>query len=176
MFDLKTVFIKNSCHKHDGDVSFFATRFIYIYICTGTWLKSQGLIFFFKFISDFLSFLFQFFKIPIYRSSVDFSGWLWIKGKLLYIYIYIIFICITYKEVHPITAHEGPKGQYRYGSTLSVTSALDGVGGQRHAPAVLPLGKTLYPLYRRVGWPQRGCGRVRKISPPPGFDPEPSCP
>ena len=28
-----------------------------------------------------------------------------------------------------------------YSSTLSLTSALDGVGGQRHAPAALPPGK-----------------------------------
>ena len=42
-----------------------------------------------------------------------------------------------------------------------------GVGGQHHAPAALSPGKTLYPLYRRLDGP----GRVRKISPPPGFDP-----
>ena len=46
-----------------------------------------------------------------------------------------------------------------------------GVGGQHHAPAALPLGKTQYPLYRRLGGPQGRSGRVRKISPPPGFDP-----
>ena len=34
-----------------------------------------------------------------------------------------------------------------YGSTLSLTSALDGVGRQRHAPATVPLGKNRYPLY-----------------------------
>jgi hypothetical protein len=56
-------------------------------------------------------------------------------------------------------------------STLSLTSALDGVGGQRHAPAALPPGKTWYPLYRRLGRPQDRSGQVRKISPPPGFDP-----
>ena len=28
------------------------------------------------------------------------------------------------------------------------------VGGQRHAPAALTPGKTRYPLYRRLGWPQ----------------------
>jgi hypothetical protein len=28
-----------------------------------------------------------------------------------------------------------------------------------------------YPLYRRLGGPQGRSGRVRKISPPPGFDP-----
>jgi hypothetical protein len=45
------------------------------------------------------------------------------------------------------------------------------VGGQRHAPAALPPGKTRYQVYRRLGGPQGRFGRVRKISPPPGFDP-----
>ena len=46
-----------------------------------------------------------------------------------------------------------------------------GVGGQRHAPAVLPQGKTQYSLYRRLGGPQGQSGQVRKILPPLGFDP-----
>ena len=45
-----------------------------------------------------------------------------------------------------------------------------GVGGQRHARATLPPGKNRYALYRRLGGPQGRCGRVRKISPPQGFD------
>jgi hypothetical protein len=45
------------------------------------------------------------------------------------------------------------------------------VGGQRHAPAALPPGKTWYQLYRRLGGPQSRSGQVRKISPTPGFDP-----
>jgi hypothetical protein len=46
------------------------------------------------------------------------------------------------------------------------------VGGQLHAPAALPPGnETQYPLYRRLGGHQGRSGRVRKISPPPGFDP-----
>jgi hypothetical protein len=44
------------------------------------------------------------------------------------------------------------------------------VGGQYHAPAALLPGKTRYPLYRRLGGPQRQSGRVRKISLPSGFD------
>ena len=44
-----------------------------------------------------------------------------------------------------------------------------GVGGQRHAPAALPPGKTRYPLYRSLGGPQGRSGRVRKISPPTGI-------
>jgi hypothetical protein len=47
---------------------------------------------------------------------------------------------------------------------------LDGVGGQRHAPAALPLGRTRYPLYRRLGGPQGQSGRVRKILSTVGFD------
>jgi hypothetical protein len=50
--------------------------------------------------------------------------------------------------------------------------ARKGVGGQHHAPAALPPGKTRYPLYRRIGGPQGRYGRVRKISSPPGFDPQ----
>jgi hypothetical protein len=38
------------------------------------------------------------------------------------------------------------------------------VGGQIHAPAALPPGK-------RLGGAQGRSGRLRKISPPPGFDP-----
>jgi len=48
---------------------------------------------------------------------------------------------------------------------------LYGFGGQRHAPAALPPGKIRYPLYRRLGGPQDRSEQVRKISPPPGFDP-----
>ena len=58
-----------------------------------------------------------------------------------------------------------------YSSILSLTSTLDGVGGQRYVPAALPPGKIRYLLYRRLGGPQGRSGRVRKISPPSGFDP-----
>ena len=44
-----------------------------------------------------------------------------------------------------------------------------GMGGQRHAPAALPPGKTLCPLYRSLGGPHGRSGRVRKIWPPTGI-------
>ena len=44
-----------------------------------------------------------------------------------------------------------------------------GMGGQRHSPAALPLLKTPYSLYRRLGGPQGWSGRVRKMSPPTGI-------
>jgi len=42
---------------------------------------------------------------------------------------------------------------------------------KRQAPADLPPGNTRYLLYRRLGGTQGLFGRVRKISPPQGFDP-----
>ena len=53
-----------------------------------------------------------------------------------------------------------------------MTTALE--GGERSASRPgrsLPPEKTRYPLYRRLGGPQGRSGQVRKISPPPGFDP-----
>jgi hypothetical protein len=60
---------------------------------------------------------------------------------------------------------------HKHSSSPSLTSALDGVVGQRHAPAALPPRNTQYPLYRKLGGPQGRSGRVRKISLPPEFDP-----
>jgi hypothetical protein len=46
------------------------------------------------------------------------------------------------------------------------------VRGQRHAPAAFyPQERPLYPLYRRLGGPQGRSAQVRKILPPPRFDP-----
>jgi hypothetical protein len=55
-------------------------------------------------------------------------------------------------HVHPRTGHEGPEGEQRYSSTLSLTSALDGVGGQRHALAALAPGKRTVPIVQEAGW------------------------
>ena len=63
-------------------------------------------------------------------------------------------------------ASKAQRGQ-RYNSTLSLTSALDGVGGHGHASAALLPGETQYPLIRRPSGPHGWSGPVR---PPPGFD------
>ena len=54
--------------------------------------------------------------------------------------------------------------------TLTLASALD--GGQRHAHTALPPGKIWFPLYGRLRGSQGRSGRVKKILPPPGFDPQ----
>ena len=46
-----------------------------------------------------------------------------------------------------------------------------GMCGQGHALADLSLGTTRYPFYSRFRGPQGRSGWVRKISPPPEFDP-----
>jgi len=42
---------------------------------------------------------------------------------------------------HPITGHEGPEGEKRYSSTLSLTSALDGSWCSRPRPGRFTPGK-----------------------------------
>jgi len=46
-----------------------------------------------------------------------------------------------------------------------------GVGSQHLVPDALPLGKTRYPMYRRLGGPQGWSGWMQKILPPLGFNP-----
>jgi hypothetical protein len=65
------------------------------------------------------------------------------------------------------------RGKQGYSSILSSTSAVEGVGGQRHVAARIPPGITRYPLYRRLGGLQDVSARLRISRPPrpPGFDP-----
>ena len=71
-----------------------------------------------------------------------------------------------------MTSHEGTEGEYRYSSTLSLTSALHGDGRLAPRPSRFTSGKeTQYQLYRRLSGLQGFSGKVRKISPSPGFDP-----
>jgi hypothetical protein len=53
---------------------------------------------------------------------------------------------------HPITGHESPEREQRYSSIISLTWAIDGVGGQRHAPAALPPGKDPVPIAEEAVW------------------------
>jgi hypothetical protein len=74
-------------------------------------------------------------------------------------------------KVSPRTGHEATGEKYTYSSTLSLPSTLDGVDGQRHTPISLPAGNTQYQTCRRLGGPPGRYGQVRKIVPPPRFDP-----
>ena len=93
-----------------------------------------------------------------YQAPVRWS--LKFNWTLLYIHIQL-----TKGKAHPTTGHEGPKGEQRYSSTLSLTSALDGGGSTTPRPGSFTPGKqTRYPLYRMLGGPLGRSEGVRTIS------------
>ena len=66
------------------------------------------------------------------------------------------------------TAHRGNRGM----ALLFLDHGTRrGEGSVSRPSRSLPPGKTRYPLYRRLGGSQGRSGQVRKISPPPEFDP-----
>ena len=73
-------------------------------------------------------------------------------------------------RVLPRTGHEGPEEEeQRYSSTLSLTLALDEDGWSTPCLGRFTPGKeTRYPLWR-LGGPKGRSGRLRKLSPPPGY-------
>jgi hypothetical protein len=55
-------------------------------------------------------------------------------------------------KAHPRTGHEVPKLEYRYSSTLSLTSALDGGWLSTTQPGRFTPGKDPVPIVQEVGW------------------------
>ena len=72
-------------------------------------------------------------------------------------------------EFHPRTSEGGPEVEYRYSSTVSLTSALDGVNGKSKGRFNLEK-EIRYPFYSREADPQCRPGRVRKGSPLSAFE------
>ena len=77
-----------------------------------------------------------------------------------------------YNKAHPGTVHEGPEGESRCRSTLSLTSAVDGGWVVNGTPRPLYHRERLgtHFIGGRVG-PMTGLDRYGKSRPPPGFDP-----
>ena len=94
-----------------------------------------------------------------------------ILKNVCYILLYNKSLIKVKGKIHPRTGHEGPEGDLRYSSTLSLTLALYGVGWSTPRPGRFTPGKTRYPLYRRLGGPEVRSGRVRKILPLPCIEP-----
>jgi hypothetical protein len=64
------------------------------------------------------------------------------------------------------------KVKFTLEQAMKAQIALDGGVWSMPGPGCLTPGReTRYPLYWRMDGPQGQCGRVRKISPPAGFDP-----
>ena len=81
------------------------------------------------------------------------------------------FPCGKGKKIkfHHITCHEGTGREYRYSSTLSLTSELDGVCDQHQTSAILARGISQCSLYWRLVGPQRRLDGWRKSPPPTGI-------
>jgi len=90
-------------------------------------------------------------KQTIHRKTQQF----WNSGSCPVLASYTLAFALQLRKKHGKTSVRVAG----YSSTLSLISELDGVGGQRHAPAALPPGKTRYPLYRRLGGSQGRSGR-----------------
>jgi len=55
-------------------------------------------------------------------------------------------------KVHPRTGHEGPEGEYRYSSTVSLTSVLGGCGWSAPRPDRFTPGKDPVLMVLEGGW------------------------
>ena len=97
------------------------------------------------------------------------------KLKLISLNLYQTWILLrTFLQktkIHHRISHEGPEREQRFNSNLSLTSALDGVGGPLHAAVALPTGKR-HDTHCIGGWviPRTGPKGCGKSHPPPGFD------
>ena len=69
------------------------------------------------------------------------------------------------------TGHTAYRGSRGIALTFHDHGTRRGEGSASSPGRSLPPGEARYPLYRRLGGPQSRSGQVRKISPPPGFDP-----
>ena len=74
------------------------------------------------------------------------------------------------------TLHERSEGEQGYSCTLSLTSALDGVGGQRHVPAAFPSGMNRHTLYGGLVGSMTGLEECGKFRLQPDLIPGPSSP
>ena len=82
----------------------------------------------------------------------------------------IYFLCLydkLYKgkgKVFPLEAQLWPRGRVDVQLYSSMTTALEvGEWSAAHPSCTLPLGKTQYPLYRRLGGPQGQYGQVENL-------------
>ena len=69
-------------------------------------------------------------------------------------------------RIHPMACHEDPKGEYKFISTLFLTSALDGGEWSTPSPGRFRDGKeTQKPVFRRLGGLECRSGRLQKSRP-----------
>ena len=78
---------------------------------------------------------------------------------------------------HPRTGHEGPEGEKRYRSNLSLTSALDRGGWSTPRPGRFTPSKNPVPIVQEAGWaPGPVWTGAENLAPHRDSIPEPSSP
>jgi len=80
-------------------------------------------------------------------------------------------LAVLRSKARSVTDHEASEGELMYGSSLSLTSALDGGVWLIPRPGDFTPGKDMGPTYRKLGRTKARCGRVQKILSSTGFDP-----
>jgi hypothetical protein len=74
-------------------------------------------------------------------------------NKDLHVYSSLVFVEGKDKsKVHSRNDHESPEVEYRYSSTLTLTSALDGGGWSTPCPGRFIPGKDQVPIVQEAGW------------------------
>jgi hypothetical protein len=72
----------------------------------------------------------------------------------------------------PRRGHDGPEGEQSYRPTLSLTSALDGVGWSTPSPGRITPGNGPVPTVQESGWAPGTVWTGAEKPPPHGFDPQ----
>ena len=68
-------------------------------------------------------------------------------------YVHSLSLAVAKGKGHPIRGNEGPEGEQRYSSTLSLTLTLDGFQWLPPRPDHFTPGTDLVPIiYKRLGW------------------------
>ena len=86
-------------------------------------------------------------------------------------YIKVKVKCTLVQALRLGTGRKTHRGNRGIALLFLVHGTRKGEGLASRPGRFLPPVKTRYALYRRLGGPQDRSGQVRKISPPPGFDP-----
>ena len=105
------------------------------------------------------------------RISGSNAGYTMFRGRVQDYWLPSPLACVSFTS--PTVCHQ--VSTELYSSTLSLTLALEGVGGNCHAPAALPSGMTRYPLCGRMGGPKGSSGRCENILPHLDSIPGPFC-
>ena len=72
-------------------------------------------------------------------------------------------LIVNIKLISPQNRLRRPRGEWRYSSTISLTSELDAGGWSTPRPGRFNPGKDAVPIVQKAGWAP---GPVRKVSPP----------